>query len=52
MTTRDAVTPITNLIERLWPRDIAYPRATQRAVPAIARLRAPRVRNWSPAFPV
>jgi hypothetical protein len=25
MTTRDAVTPIANLIERLWPRDIAYP---------------------------
>jgi hypothetical protein len=43
MTTRDAVTPIANLIERLWPRDVAYPRATQRAVPAIARLRAPRV---------
>jgi hypothetical protein len=43
MTTRDAVTPIANLIERPWPRDIAYPSATQRAVPAIARLRGPRV---------
>jgi hypothetical protein len=25
MTPRDVVTPIANLIERLWPRDIAYP---------------------------
>jgi hypothetical protein len=35
MTTRDVVTPIANLIERLWPRDIAYPKRDQRAAPAI-----------------
>jgi hypothetical protein len=35
MTTRDVVTPIANLIERLWPRDIAYPKRDQRAPPAI-----------------
>jgi hypothetical protein len=32
MTPRDAVTPIANLIERLWPRDIAYLERDQRAV--------------------
>jgi hypothetical protein len=35
MTTRDVVMPIANLIERPWPRDIAYPKRDQRAVPAI-----------------